>query len=197
MDNNLLKELRDQTGAGMLDVKAALDEAAGDKDKAIEILRKKGQAKLSKKADRAANEGLIESYIHAGGKVGVLVELNSETDFVSRTEDFQKLAKELAMHIAAANPLYVSIADVPTEVIEKEKEINKEQMAEQLVGKPADMVEKITAGKLNKFYEEVCLMEQPFFREPEKKVREVMANQIAKMGENVVVKRFSRFVVGN
>lgn len=197
MDNNLLKELRDQTGAGMLDVKAALDEAAGDKEKAIEILRKKGQAKLSKKSDRAANEGVIESYIHAGGKVGVLVELNSETDFVSRTEDFQKLAKELAMHIAAANPLYVSIADVPAEVIEKEKEINKEQMAEQLAGKPADMVEKITEGKLNKFYEEVCLMEQPFFREPEKKVREVMANQIAKMGENVVVKRFSRFVVGN
>jgi elongation factor Ts len=197
MDNNLLKELRDQTGAGMLDVKAALDEAAGDKEKAIEILRKKGQAKLSKKADRAANEGLIESYIHAGGKVGVLLELNSETDFVSRTEDFKKLAKELSMHIAAANPLYVSIADVPAGVIEKEKEINKEQMAEQLAGKPADMVEKITEGKLNKFYEEVCLMEQPFFREPEKKVREVMANQIAKMGENVVVKRFSRFVVGN
>jgi len=197
MDNNLLKELRDQTGAGMLDVKAALDEAAGDKEKAIEILRKKGQAKLSKKADRAANEGVIESYIHAGGKVGVLVELNSETDFVSRTDDFKTLAKELAMHIAAANPLYVSISDVPAEVIEKEKEINKEQMAEQLAGKPADMVEKITEGKLNKFYEEVCLMEQPFFREPEKKVREVMANQIAKMGENVVVKRFSRFVVGN
>jgi elongation factor Ts len=197
MDNNLLKELRDQTGAGMLDVKAALDEAAGDKEKAIEILRKKGQAKLSKKADRAANEGVVESYIHAGGKVGVLVELNSETDFVSRTDDFKTLAKELAMHIAAANPLYVSISDVPAEVIEKEKEINKEQMAEQLAGKPADMVEKITEGKLNKFYEEVCLMEQPFFREPEKKVREVMANQIAKMGENVVVKRFSRFVVGN
>jgi elongation factor Ts len=197
MDNNLLKDLRDQTGAGMMDVKAALDEAGGDKDKAIEILRKKGQAKLSKKADRAANEGVIESYIHAGGKVGVLVELNSETDFVSRTDDFKKLAKELAMHIAASNPLYVNIADVPTEVIEKEKEINKEQMAEQLAGKPADMVEKITEGKLNKFYEEVCLMEQPFFRDPEKKVREFMADHIAKMGENVVVKRFSRFVVGN
>jgi elongation factor Ts len=197
MDNNLLKDLRDQTGAGMLDVKAALDEAGGDKEKAIEILRKKGQAKLSKKADRAANEGVIESYIHAGGKVGVLVELNSETDFVSRTDDFKKLAKELAMHIAASNPLYVNISDVPAEVIEKEKEINKEQMAEQLAGKPADMVEKITEGKLNKFYEEVCLMEQPFFRDPEKKVREFIADHIAKMGENVVVKRFSRFVVGN
>jgi elongation factor Ts len=197
MDNNLLKDLRDQTGAGMMDVKAALDEAGGDKDKAIEILRKKGQAKLSKKADRAANEGVIESYIHAGSKIGVLVEVNSETDFVSRTDDFKKLAKELAMHIAAANPLYVNISDIPAEVIEKEKEINKEQMATQLAGKPADMVEKITEGKLNKFYEEVCLMEQPFFRDPEKKVREFMADHIAKMGENVVVKRFSRFVVGN
>ena len=192
MDNNLLKELRDTTGAGMLDVKSALDEAGGDKEKAIELLRKKGQTKLSKKADRVAKEGVIESYIHAGGKIGVLVELNCETDFVSLTPDFKALAKELALHIAASNPLYVNISDIPAEVIEKEKEIYREQFA----GK-AEMADKIIEGKLSKFYEDTCLMEQAFFRDPALKVADHISNAVAKMGEKVVVSRFTRYVLGN
>jgi elongation factor Ts len=192
MDNTLLKELRDLTGAGMMDVKAALDEASGDKEKAIELLRKKGQTKLNKKADRVAKEGIIESYIHAGGKIGVLVELNCETDFVSLTPEFKALAKELALHIAASNPLYVNISDIPAEVIEKEKEIYREQFA----GKE-EMAEKIVEGKLTKFYEDACLMEQAFFRDPALKVSDHIANSVAKMGERVVVSRFSRYVLGN
>jgi elongation factor Ts len=193
MDNNLLKELRDITGAGMMDIKSALEEAGDDKEKAIEILRKKGQSKIAKKADRVAKEGLIESYIHAGSKVGVLVEVNCETDFVARTDDFKAFAKEIALHIAAANPLYVNVSDVPLELVEKEKEIYKEQVQ----GKPAEVVEKILEGKIQKFYEEVCLMEQPFFRDQDKKVKEVMSEAVAKMGENVVVRRFARYVLGN
>lgn len=192
MDNTLLKELRDLTGAGMMDVKAALDEANGDKEKAIELLRKKGQTKLSKKADRVAKEGIIESYIHAGGKIGVLVELNCETDFVSLTPEFKALAKELALHIAASNPLYVNISDIPAEVIEKEKEIYREQFA----GKE-EMADKIVEGKLTKFYEDTCLMEQAFFRDPALKVGDHIANSVAKMGERVVVSRFTRYVLGN
>ena len=146
---------------------------------------------MGKKADRSANEGVIESYIH-GGKIGVLVEVNSETDFVSRTEDFKNLAKEISLHIAAANPLYINKEDVPAEVIEKEKEIYKEQFA----GK-AEMADKIIEGKLNKYFEEVCLMEQPFFREPSVKVKEYVSNAVAKMGEKVVIRRFARYVLGN
>ena len=192
MDNNLLKELREMTGAGIADVKAALDESGNNKEKAIEILRKKGQSKLTKKADRVAKEGIVESYIHAGGRVGVLVEVNTETDFVARTDDFKKLARELALHIAAANPLYISITNVPEEVIEKEKEIYREQVKD----KPADVMDKIVDGKLGKYYEEVCLMEQPFFREPDKKVKDFMAESVAKMGENVVIRRFARYQLG-
>jgi elongation factor Ts len=192
MDNTLLKELRDLTGAGMMDVKSALDEASGDKDKAVELLRKKGQTKLNKKADRVAKEGIIESYIHAGGKIGVLVELNCETDFVSLTPEFKALAKELALHIAASNPLYVNITDVPAEIIEKEKEIYREQFA----GK-VEMADKIVEGKLSKFYEDTCLMEQSFFRDPALKVGDHIANSVAKMGERVVVSRFTRYVLGN
>lgn len=191
-DNNLLKELRDLTGAGMLDIKAAVDEAGGDKEKAIEILRKKGQSKILKKADRVANEGVVESYIHAGGRVGVLLEVNCETDFVARTDDFKALAKELALHIAASNPLYINTADVPEEVIAKEKEIYKEQIKD----KPADVIDKIVEGKLAKYYEETCLMEQPFFRDQDKKVKEVIADSVSKMGENVVVRRFARYQLG-
>jgi elongation factor Ts len=193
-DNNTLKELRDMTGAGILDIKEALTESNGDKDKALEYLRKKGTVKLSKKADRQANEGLVESYIHAGGRIGALVELNCETDFVALTDDFKALAKDLALHIAAANPLYVSISDVPLEVIEKEKEIYKEQVDK---SKPEEMVNKIIEGKLVKFYEEVCLLEQPFIKENSKKIKELIADSVAKMGENVQVKRFSRFVLGS
>ncbi len=191
----LLKEIRELTGAGMMDVKAALDEAGNDKEKAIEILRKKGQSKMLKKADRVANEGIIESYIHAGGKVGVLLELNTETDFVARTDDFKDLAKELALHIAAANPLYVNTSDVPSEVIEKEKEIYKEQSKDS--GKPAEIVEKMIEGKLNKYFEETCLMEQPYIKEPEKKIKDFIAEKASKLGENVVIRRFTRYHLGN
>lgn len=191
----LLKELRELTGAGIADVKSALDEANNDKEKAIEILRKKGQSKVLKKADRVAKEGIVESYIHAGGKVGVLLELNTETDFVARTDDFKSLAKELALHIAASNPLYINISDVPAEVVEKEKEIYKEQAKDS--GKGDAVVEKMIEGKLAKFYEETCLMEQGFVKEPEKKIKDLLSDSVAKLGENIVVRRFSRFHLGN
>ncbi len=191
--NELIKELRELTGAGLLDVKSALEEANGDKNKAVEILRKKGALKMGKKADRVAKEGIIESYIHPGSRVGVLLELNCETDFVARTDDFKNLAKELALHIAGANPLFVSPADISAEILEKEKEIYREEVK----GKPEEVVNKILEGKLNKYFQEVCLLEQPFIKNPDVTVKEVVANSVAKMGENVVVKRFSRFVLGN
>jgi elongation factor Ts len=194
-DNSLIKELRELTGAGMMDIKDALSEANDDKDKALDILRKKGMAKLSKKADRIAKEGIIESYIHGGGRIGVLVELNCETDFVARTEDFRNLARELALHIAASNPLYISIEDVPSEVLEKEREIYKEQAADS--GKPADVVEKMVEGRMQKYYEEVCLLEQSYVKEPEKKISQLISDSTAKMGEKVQVGRFVRFVLGN
>ncbi len=193
MTHDLLKELRELTGAGMLEIKQALNETNNDKQKTIELLRKKGALKVGKKADRVAKEGIIETYIHPGSRVGVLLEVNCETDFVARTEDFKHLAKELALHIAASNPLYVDIGNVPAEVVEKEKEIYKEQIK----GKPAEVVEKILEGKLAKYYEEACLMEQPFVKDPDKKVKDLVAAAVAKMGENVVVKRFARFVLGN
>ena len=192
-DNNLIKEIREITGAGIIDVKEALEETGGDKEKTLELLRKKGVAKLAKKADRVAKEGIVESYIHAGGRIGVIVELNCETDFVARTEDFKALAKELALHIAAANPLYVSREDVPAEVIEKEREIYKEQSA----GKPNDIMEKMIEGKLEKYYEEACLLEQPFVKDPNKKISTLITDSTAKMGENVQVRRFARFMLGN
>lgn len=189
----LLKKLRDITGAGIMEIKQALEEAGNDADKAVEILRKKGAAKMSKKSDRSANEGIIESYIHAGGRVGVLLELNTETDFVARTDDFKALAKDIALHIAAANPLYVSKEDVPAEVVEKEKEIYKEQVQ----GKPDNIVEQIVGGKLDKYYEEVCLMEQPFVKNPDSKVKDLIADSTAKLGERIVIRRFVRYNLGN
>lgn len=193
MTHDLLKELRELTGAGMLEIKQALTETGNDKQKTIELLRKKGALKVGKKADRVAKEGIVETYIHPGSRVGVLVEVNCETDFVARTDDFKRLAKELALHIAASNPLYVNITDVPAEVVEKEKEIYKEQIKD----KPTGVVEKILEGKLAKYYEETCLMEQPYVKNPDQKVKDLVAAAVAKMGENVVVKRFSRFVLGN
>ncbi len=193
MTHDLIKELRELTGAGMMDIKEALTETGNDKDKAVEFLRKKGALKLGKKSDRATKEGMIESYIHPGNRIGALVELNCETDFVARTEDFKHLAKDLALHIAAANPLYISSADVPPEVIEKEKEIYKEQAK----GKPEDVINKMLEGKLVKFYEEVCLLEQPYVKNPDVKIKDYIAQAVAKMGENVQVRRFSRFVLGN
>lgn len=193
MTNDLIKQLREQTGAGIMDVKEALEEAGGEHDTAIEILRKKGLAKQAKKADRAANEGLVESYIHAGGRIGVLVEINCETDFVARTDDFKNLAKEIALHIAASNPLYVSPEDVPAEVIEKEKEIYKEQAGD----KPADVLEKMLEGKIAKYYEEVCLLSQPFVKDSEKTIAELLGEATGKMGENIQIRRFARFMLGN
>lgn len=194
-DNNLIKELRELTGAGILDVKDALSEAGDDRDAALDLLRKKGVAKMAKKSDRLAKEGIIESYIHAGGRIGALVELNCETDFVGRTDDFKALAKELALHIAAANPLYVSREDVPEEVVAKEMEIYKEQAAGS--GKPEDVIAKMMEGKLEKYYEEACLLEQPFVKDGAKKISDLIAESTAKMGENVQVRRFARFMLGN
>lgn len=194
-DSNMIKELRELTGAGIMDVKEALLEAGDDRDAALDILRKKGMAKLAKKADRVAKEGIVESYIHAGGRIGALVELNCETDFVARTEDFKNLAKELALHIAAANPLYVSREDVPAEVVSKEMEIYKEQSAG--AGKSEDVMQKMMEGKLEKYFEESCLLEQPFVKDSGKKISDLISESTAKMGENVQVRRFARFMLGN
>lgn len=196
-DSNLIKELRELTGAGIMDVKDALAEAGDDRDAALDLLRKKGMAKMAKKSDRVAKEGIVESYIHAGGRIGALVELNCETDFVGRTDDFKNLARELALHIAASNPLYVSREDVPAEVVEKELEIYKEQAKDQVAGKPDDIVEKMMTGKLEKYFEESCLLEQPYVKDSAKKISDLIAESTAKMGENVQVRRFARFHLGN
>jgi elongation factor Ts len=189
-----VKQLRDKTGAGMMDCKAALTEADGDMEKAIEILRKKGLASAAKRAGRAAKDGIIGHYIHLGGKVGVIVEVNCETDFVARTEDFQTLAKEIAMHIAAANPLYVKREDIPAEVLEKEKEIYRAQFAGQ--NKPENVIEKIVDGKMESFFAQVCLMDQPSVRDPNVSIKQMVTQAAAKTGENVTISRFARFKLG-
>lgn len=189
-----VKELRDKTGAGMMDCKAALDETNGDIEKAIEVLRKKGLAQAAKRAGRVAKDGLIGHYIHLGGKVGVLAEVNCETDFVARTPDFQTLAREVAMHIAAASPVYVKREDIPTEVVEKEKEIYRAQFAGQ--NKPANVIDKIAEGKLESFYAQVCLMDQPSVRDPNVTIKQMVAAATAKTGENITISRFVRFKLG-
>jgi len=191
-----VKELRERTGAGVMDCKVALEASKGDMQGAIEHLRKKGLADAAKKAHREAKDGVVASYIHPGSKIGVLVEINCETDFVARTDDFQQLVKDLAMQVAAANPSYVSREDVPGAVVEKEREIYRQQMADQK--KPAQVVDKIVEGKLEKFYAESCLMEQPFIRDPSGKtrLRDMVDQATSKMGERIVVKRFARFQVG-
>ena len=189
-----VKQLRDKTGAGMMECKAALTEAGGDQEKAIELLRKKGLASAAKRAGRATSNGVVGSYIHMGGKVGVLVEVNCETDFVARTEDFQTLVKELALHIAAADPRYVRREDVPADVLEKEKEIYRAQFEGS--GKPANVVEKIVEGKLGSFYSQVVLIDQPSVRDPNVTISQLIAQAAAKTGENVTVSRFARFKVG-
>jgi elongation factor Ts len=189
-----VKQLRDKTGAGMMDCKAALTEAGGDMDTAIDILRKKGLASAAKRAGRVTKDGMIGHYIHMGGKVGVLVEVNCETDFVARTADFQTLAKEIAMHIAAAAPQYVKREDIPAEVLEKEKEIYRAQFAES--GKPAHVIDKIAEGKLESYYAQVCLLDQPSVRDPNVTIKQMIANAAAKTGENVTVSRFVRFKLG-
>jgi len=189
-----VKELREKTGAGIMDCKKALQECQGDLEKAVEALRKKGLATAVKKASRATNEGVIHSYIHMGGKIGVLIEVNCETDFVARTDEFKELAHNLAMQVAASSPLYVSKEDVPEDALEKERRLYREQALEQ--GKPEKVIDRIVEGKLNKFYQEVCLLEQPFIREPEKTVSQLITEHIAKLGENIRVKRFVRFQLG-
>jgi len=189
-----VKKLRDITGAGMMECKAALTEANGDIEAATTILRKRGLAQATKKAGRSTNEGLIGNYIHMGGKIGVLVEVNCESDFVARTEDFQNLAREIAMHIAAASPQYVKRDEVPPEVIEREKDVYRGQMAGQ--NKPAAVIDKIIEGKLGSFYEQVCLLDQPSIRDPKLTIGQVVQAAIAKLGENISVPRFVRFKLG-
>ncbi|MGH9385080.1 MAG: translation elongation factor Ts [Vicinamibacterales bacterium] len=189
-----VKQLRDKTGAGMMDCKAALEESGGDLDKAVEILRKKGLAQAAKRAGRIAKDGIIGHYVHMGGKVAVLVEVNCETDFVARTPDFQTLAKEIAMHIAAASPTYVKREDIPADVLEKEREIYRAQFAAS--GKLANVIEKIVDGKLDSFYAQVCLLDQPSIRDPNVTIKQMVASATAKTGENVTVTRFVRFKLG-
>ena len=193
----LVKELRDKTGAGFMDCKKALAEASGDVDQAVRWLREKGLAAAAKKAGRATSEGLVDSYLHAGGRIGVLVEVNCETDFVAKTPDFQRLVKDLAMQVAAASPAlprYVRREEVPAEVIEQEREIYRAQAKGS--GKPEKVIEKIVEGKIDKFLADICLLDQPFIRDPEKTVQEVVSEAIAKLGENINVRRFARFQLG-
>ncbi|HTL39580.1 MAG TPA: translation elongation factor Ts [Methylomirabilota bacterium] len=186
-----VKKLREATGAGMMAAKKALEEAENFED-AVSLLRKKGHASLAKKSDRVAKEGIVVSYIHAGGKVGVMLELNCETDFVGRNEEFKELANEIALHIAAASPLYVSRDEVPTNAIDNEKQIYLEQIKD----KPANMQEQIIAGKLDKYYEQVCLLDQAYVRDQDKKIKDLIAEKVSKLGENIQVRRFVRFVLG-
>lgn len=193
---DLIQKLRAMTGAGIMDCKAALSHAKDDIDKAVQYLREKGIASAVKKSERVAKQGLVYSYIHAGGKLGVLLEVNCETDFVARTEDFQSLCKEIAMQIAAANPLYIKREEVPGDVLEKEREIYKAQLKEE--GKPEKVWDKIILGKVDKFYSQVCLLDQPYIRDTsgKEKVSNLITNAVAKIGENIVVRRFARFVLG-
>lgn len=189
-----VKELREKTGAGMMDCKKALAETAGDFEKAVEFLRKKGIASASKKAGRMTKEGAVSSYIHGEGKVGVLLEVNCETDFVARTEQFKQFVKDVSMHIAAANPQWVRSEEVPADIIAKEKEIAVAQM--QASGKPAAVLEKIAEGKIKKFYEDTCLMNQAYVKAPDKTIDQLLKETIAALGENISVRRFARFVLG-
>lgn len=190
----LVKQLREKTGAGIMDCKEALTESDGDMEKAVAFLRKKGLATAAKRAGRAMSEGVVHSYIHTGGKIGVLVEVNCETDFVAKTDDFQDLAKNIAMHIAATNPLGINEEDVPEDVVEKEKEIYRAQALEQ--GKPEKILDKIIEGKLSKFFKESCLMNQPYVRNPDITIADLLNEAIAKIGENISIRRFTRYQIG-
>lgn len=189
-----VKELREKTGAGMMDCKAALVETGGNIEKAVDFLRQKGLADAGKKSGRSATEGLVHSYIHAGGKIGVLIEVNCETDFVARTDQFQEFVKELAMQVAAANPLCVNREDLPAEVLEREREVYKAQALE--TGKPENVLDKIVEGKIGKYYRDVVLMEQAFIKDPDKDVQTLVKEKIAELGENVSIRRFTRYQVG-
>jgi len=191
---DLVKELRQRTGIGMMECKEALREAGGEIEKAIEVLRKKGYARAKDKMSREASEGLVGSYIHMNGRIGVLIEINCESDFVARNDDFKDLVKNVAMHIAAANPKYIVPEDVPAAVLEQEKEIIREQFKD--TKKPPEIIEKIVQGKLSKFYQEVCLLDQAYIRDDKIRVKELIASVIAKLGENIRVRRFARFEIG-
>jgi elongation factor Ts len=191
---DLIKKLRAMTGAGMLDVKKTLDETGGDLDKAAALLRERGIAKAGRKADRAATEGIVGSYIHHNGKIGVLVELNCETDFVARNAAFQELARNLAIHVAMANPTYVRREDVPAEVVDTEREALRAQAREE--GKPEAIIDKMTEGRLGKFYAELCLLEQPYIKDDKKTVEQLIKESIATIGENIQIGRFSRIAIG-
>ena len=190
----LVKELRERTGAGMMDCKRALVEKNGDMEAAIEYLREKGLAAAAKKSGRIASEGLVDAYIHAGGKIGVLIEVNCETDFVAKTDEFKQLVRDLAMHIAAQNPTYVSKEQIPAEVVEKEREILRAQALNE--GKPEKIVDKMVEGRIEKFFSEVCLLNQPFVRDADVTVGELITSKVASIGENISVRRFERFVLG-
>jgi len=194
IDAKAVKELRERTLAPIMDCKKALAEASGNFDKAVEILREKGVKTSQKKATRNAKDGLVSSYIHPGGKIGVLLEVNCETDFVARTEDFKELVKNLCMQIAASNPLYLTREDVPVEVLDKEKEIYRNQSLRE--GKPEKILDKIVAGKIEKFFSEVCLIEQSYVRAPEMTVKELIDSHIGKLGENIIIRRFCRYQLG-
>ena len=191
---SVVKELREMSGAGMMDCKKALTEASGDLEKAIDILRKTGIAKARKKSGRSTKEGLILPYIHPGAKLGVLLEINCETDFVANTEDFKELSKDIAMHIAASNPMSINREEIPNDILVREKEIYADQARQS--GKPEEIIEKMTEGRLNKFYQENVLMEQIFVKDPDKTVLDLITETVAKLGENILVSRFSRFQLG-
>jgi elongation factor Ts len=190
----MVKQLRDTTGAGIMDCKVALSECQGDISKAIDFLRKKGLATAAKRAGRAMTEGVVQSYIHTGGKIGVLVEVNCETDFVAKTDDFREFTKNIAMHIAATSPLGIKSEDIPEEIVNKEKEIYRAQALES--GKPEKILDKIAEGKLDKFFKENCLLNQPYVRDPNITVADAINDVIAKIGENITVRRFVRFQIG-
>jgi elongation factor Ts len=190
----MVKELRVKTGAGMMDCKEALTAENGDFEKSIDFLRKKGMSAATKRSSKAAKDGTVASYIHMGGKIGVMVELNCETDFVAKTEDFQTMARDIAMHIAASNPKYVRSSEISADALAREKEIYRSQLAEEK--KPEKMWEKIIEGKLNKYYEEVCLLNQKFIKNTDITVETMISNMIAKTGENIVIRRFARFLLG-
>jgi elongation factor Ts len=191
---DMVKDLRERTGIGMMECKSALAESNGDMEKAIEILRKKGHARAQAKASREASQGVVGAYVHMNGRIGVLVEVNCESDFVARNAEFQELVKEIAMQICAAKPRYVSSAEIPPDVLAAEKEIIKGQLGD--MKKPPEIMEKIVQGKLGKFYEEVCLLDQPYIREDKIKVRDLVTQAVAKIGENIKVRRFARFEIG-
>lgn len=191
---SMVKELRVKTGTGMMDCKKALTECDGDFEKAIEYLRKKGMSAAAKRSSKAAKDGVVASYIHMGGRIGVMVEINCETDFVAKTEDFQTLAKDIAMHIAAANPTYLNSENIPEDILEKEKEIYKSQALAE--GKPEKIIDRIIEGKLKKYYEDACLLDQKFVKDTDISVGTLVKNMIAKTGENIILRRFARFQLG-